>query len=205
LLTLQPYHACSPTLSVFELISDVPGHFLRYKRTMIDISNVIEDTAAAHTPSCLMWVGFQKFSLFAAQEQRYRRLAQSWKHCWIFGVEDAPLPNIPNVTPIAVTPDHPLAKEWFVIADGPAFGTALLAADTSGFAISDRQRRFMGLWSADPGLVRQASSRLAQAINEPAPSWKINCASTLRAYDQMANWLVAAQEERLIAYTSKRS
>jgi DICT domain-containing protein len=203
LLTLRPYQAFSPSLSVFELITDIPGQFLRYKRTMIDISNVIEDTAAKHTPACLMWVGFQKFSLFAAQEQRYRRLAQSWKHCWIFGVDDAPLPELPNVTPVAVTPDHPLAKEWFVIADGPSFGSALLAADTSGFAIADRQRKFMGLWSADPALVRRASSRLAQAIDEPAPFWKIDCASTLRAYDQMANWLVAAQEERTVAHSRK--
>lgn len=202
MLTLQPYPALSNRLSVFELLTDIPGHFLRYKRTMLDISHAIEEAAAAHTPACSLWVSFQKFSLFAAQEQRYRRLAQSWEHCWIFGVDDAPLPELPNVTPVALTPDHPLAKEWFVVADGPSFGSALLAADTSGFAIADSQRQFMGLWSADPALVRLASTRLAQAIDEPAPFWNIDCGSTLRAYDHMANWLVAAQEERAV---SKRS
>lgn len=201
MLTLRPHPALSAELSVFELITDIPGHFLRYKRTMLDISHVIEETAAAHTPACSVWVGFQKFSLFAAQEQRYRKLAQSWQHCWIFGVDDAPLPELPNVTPVALSPDHPLAKEWFVVADGPSFGSVLLAADTSGFAISDRQRKFMGLWSADPALVRLASSRLAHAVDEPEPFWNIDCSSTLRAYDQMANWLVATQEERTIQHT----
>lgn len=201
--TLRPYQALSAQLSIFELIADVPGHFLRYKRTMLDISHAIENTAAMHSPGCLLWVSFQKFSLFAAQEQRYRQLAQSWEHCWIFGVADAELPEIPNVTPITLSPNHPLAKEWFVVADGPSFGSALLAADTSGFAISDNERRFMGLWSADPALVRLASSRLSQAINEPEPFWNIDCGSTLRAYDQMANGMVAAQEERTFSQTAK--
>ena len=50
-----------------------------------------------------------------------------------------------------------------------SLGSALLAADTSGFAIADRQRQFMGLWSADPALVRLASSRLSRVIEEPEP------------------------------------
>jgi hypothetical protein len=189
----------SANLSLFELANDVAHHFLRYMRTMIDISEAIE-TTAAQNPPCSLWVGFQRFSLFAPHYQRYLQHSRSWQHCWIFGVADVPLPRIPNITAIAVEPHHALAKEWFVVADGPRFGSALLAADTSGFAISERDRRFMGVWSADPTLVRRASSRLAQAVGEPIPSWKIDSTHSLQAYDQITNRLAAIQEDRITAY-----
>lgn len=185
-------------LSLFDLIADVPGHFLRIKRTMIDVSHAIEEGAALATPPCHVFVGFQRLSLFAKQAARYAQLSAHWQHCWVFGVPDTDLPAIPNITPVAISPRHPLAKEWFVVADGPSFGSALLTADVSGFAIGDPSRTFMGLWSADPVLVRQASTRIATALKLPLPDWTINGQTTLATYDRMANQLVALHEERML-------
>jgi DICT domain-containing protein len=195
--------AVPTNLSLFEMANDVPHLFLRYKRTMIDISKAIE-TMAAESRACSLWVGLQRFSLFEPNYERYRELSRSWQHCWIFGVPDVPLPQLPNITAIPIEPYHALAKEWFVIADGPEFGSALLAADTSGFAIAERQRQFMGVWSADPTLIRRASARLAQAVGEPTPSWKIDSTQSLRMYDQIANWLIATQEDRITASSQAR-
>lgn len=187
------------TVSAFELIADVPGQVLRIKRTMIDISHEIEQTASRASAPCQLFVGFQRLSLFARNTDRYTELSQGWQHCWVFGEADIEPPSVPNVTVVTIPPHSPLTKEWFVIADGPAFGVALLTADVSGFAIADARRRFMGLWSADPQLVRRASTQLATAINLPAPDWTIAAALTLRAYDSMTNNLVALHEERLLS------
>lgn len=84
-----------------------------------------------------------------------------------------------------------------MIVDGSGFGSALLTAETSAGMIDDRRRRFTGLWSADPALVRSASTQLTQALGVPAPGWTIDSGSTLRNYDLMCNRLVAIQEERL--------
>jgi hypothetical protein len=54
------------------------------------------------------------------------------------------------------------------------------------------------LWSADPALVRSATTQLTQALGVPAPTWPIDSSSTLRNYDLMCNRLVSIQEERLL-------
>lgn len=185
-------------LSTFDLIADVPGQFMRIKRTMLDISHALEDAAAA-SPESYVFVGFQRFSLIKPQLTRYLRLSSQWKHCWLFGVPDVAPPSIPNITPIAIDASSPLAQEWFVIVDGPAFGSALLTAETSSQAIGDPRRYFMGLWSADAGLVRRASTRLANALNIAAPTHRIDSQSTLRHYDLICNHLLAVHEERLLS------
>lgn len=186
------------TLSLFDLIADVPGHFLRVKRSMIDISHALEEAAATTTLPCHLFISIQRFSLFEREAQRYTRLSSAWQHAWVFGVADVPPPEVPNVTPVILPPEHPLAQEWFVVVDGPEFGAALLTADVSGFAIADESRRFMGLWSADSGLVRAASNRLTEALGIAPCTWEIDCASSLSTFTQLSNQLVALHEERLL-------
>ena len=189
-------------LALFDLTNEAPGQFLRIKRTMIDISHVIEDVAAHAAMPCCLFAGFQRLSLFAKEAERYARLAQHYNGCWIFGVADVELPVIPGITAVALPPHSPLTQEWFVVADGPTFGTALLTADTNGFAIADASRRFMGIWTADRDIVRAASVRLSQAVGVNEPTWPISDAGTLHGYEQMTNHLLAIHEERA---TTKRS
>lgn len=97
-------------LSMFNLIADVPSHFLSLKRTMIDISYALEETAAMGTAPCQVFVGFQRFSLFAPHVVRYAQLAHSWDYCWILGVPNAEIPTLPNITAVPIDPDSPLAR-----------------------------------------------------------------------------------------------
>ncbi len=184
------------TTSVFDLIADVPGHFLQVKRTMIHLSHALEEEAARAAKPCRMFVGFQRFSLFAKEIERYTRLARYYDGCVIFGVADQPAPQIPGVIAVEIAPDSPLAKEWFVVADGPSFGSALLTADTNEFAA--RSRQFLGIWSAEPSLVRAASVRLATALELPSPTWDIDVASTLRSFATISNQMLAHHEERTL-------
>lgn len=187
------------SLSLFDLIADVPGHFLRVKRTMVDISHALEEVAALAETPCHLFVGFQRFSLLSKEAARYMRLSSAWHQAWVFGVADVEPPQLPNITPVAIPAHHPLAREWFVVVDSPTFGAALLTADVSGFAIGDASRRFMGLWSADVGLIRAASNRITTALDLPPCSWEIDCASSLGTFSKISNQLVALHEERMLS------
>lgn len=187
------------TLSLFDLITDIPGHLLRVKRTMVDISHALENAAAMTGAPCQVFASFQRFSLFEREAMRYLQLSQTWDHAWIFGVADVAPPQIPNVTAVSLPPHHPLTREWFVVVDGPQFGAALLTADVSGFAIGDRSRQFMGLLSTDANLVRRASSRLTKALNVAPCSWKIDTAASLETFTHVNGELMAIQEERILS------
>lgn len=183
-------------LALFDLTNNAPGQFLRLKRTMIDLSHAVETAAAQAAAPGRLFAGFQRFSFFAREAGRYAQLTAAYNGCWIFGVADVDLPAIPGVTPIAIPPHSPLASEWFVIADGPAFGMALLTADTNGFAIADNSRRFMGILTADTSIVRAAATRLTDALDIAPASWTIDPRGTLRGYEVITNYTVGLQEER---------
>lgn len=187
-----------PTLSLFDLIADIPGHLLRIKRTMVDISHALEEAAATGGP-CQVFSSFQRFSLFEGEAARYLRLSRTWNHGWVFGIPDVEPTQIPNVTAVHLPAHHPLAREWFVVIDGPNFGAALLTADVSGFAIGDKSRQFMGLLSTDAGLVRAASNRLTRALGLEPCSWDIDCMASLETFTNMSNQLMALQEERQLS------
>lgn len=186
-------------LSLFELIADYPGQFLRVKRTMIDLSHAIEEAAARADQPGWLFAGFQRFSLFRPEAERYAILARHLRGCYICGLPDAPLPEVPGVTALALPPDSPLCHEWFVVVDGPTFATALLSADVNRDALPDPQRRFMGIWSADPTLVRAASRRLCQALQLPPPDWEPNLQGTLAGYEHISNYVLALSEERWLS------
>ncbi|WP_029215585.1 DICT sensory domain-containing protein [Kallotenue papyrolyticum] len=183
-------------LSLFELITDYPGHFLRVKRTMIDLSHAIEEAAARTAQPGWLFAGFQRFSLFRSEAQRYARLAAALRGCYIFGVPDVAPPELPGITALALPQESPLCREWFVVVDGPDFATALLSADVTGDALPDPMRRFMGIWSADPTLVRAASTRLCAALDLPTPDWQPNLGGTLAGYEAISNYVLALSEER---------
>lgn len=185
-----------PALSLFDLIADIPGHLLRIKRTMVDISHALEEAAATSSAPCRVFASFQRFSLFAGEAARYQRLSQTWDHAWTFGTADVEPPQIHNVTPVHLPAHHPLTKEWFVVVDGPSFGAALLTADVSGFAIGDRSRQFIGLLSTDAGLVRAASNRMTTALGLEPCTWDIDCTGTLETFTHVSNQLIALHEER---------
>lgn len=189
--------------SVFDLIADIPGHLLRIKRTMIGISHVLEDAAAATPAPCHLFVGFQRLSLFARQWQRYQQFSPRWAHCFVFGLPDADVPPLPRVTVVPIDPCSPLANEWFVVADGPSFSSALLSADTSGFAIADPSRRFLGLLTADPLVVRAASTRLLAALDRPALDHTVNPYHVIQAYERISSQILALHEEQLLTSNAR--
>lgn len=169
---MNQHHINIPPVSLFDLIAEAPGQLLRIKRPMIQASHELEQAAVAAKAPCQVFAGFQRFSLFAKQTQRYAALAPHWAQCWVFGEADVLAPHVPGVKFVSLPAGHQLLNEWFVVVDGPKYGAALITADISGFAIADAEHRFMGRYTDDLTVVRSATARLTDALGLSAPTWE---------------------------------
>ena len=174
--------------------------FANYKGVLTTISHEIEQGLKRTGTQPRLFSGFQKLSLFIPQVKRYRRLARSAGHIWVFGIPDVIPPKIENVTYVYLTQRHALSKEWFIIVDGQDFFSALIAQDLSGFAVPDPQRQFRGVWTFDDELVLTLQQQISIAIGVPPQTRKEigprNYSRHLAAISQSASNLVDRLETR---------
>lgn len=132
---------------------------------MNTISHHIEDQVINHRLPVDFFAGFQRFSLFPDQLDRYRRLGEVCRRVYVFGVADVRPQPIPGVEFIALDPTSPLADEWFVVVDTPLFWSVLSTQEVEGVDPITGRRRFDGLWSFDEIVADRASLLLSQALN----------------------------------------
>jgi DICT domain-containing protein len=154
------------TLSLYRSIAE-RYQYLRHIRTvtmMTAISHQIERQVLKYNMPIDFYAGFQRFSAFPQQSQRYERLGTVCQRVYIFGIADVQPPSIPGVEFVALDPDAPLAREWFLLVDTPEFWTLLSTREMEGADPVTGQRRFDGLWTFDAPIVESASVLLAQAL-----------------------------------------
>lgn len=129
------------------------------RRTLLGLTHAIEDECSARADRALLFGSFQRERFYRQAEPRWRALSQGAR----MAVAMAPFagPSAPAVGPVEApfAPDDPLAREWAVICDGPAYTACLIARERP----ADDERRFEALWTVDPGAVRDAS-RIAAAL-----------------------------------------
>lgn len=153
---------------------------LHSRRTMVALSHVIEEHAAAGGPETVLIAAFQRLSLFAKEAPRYRRLAPQLSHVYVLGVPDLPVEQQPNVTFVPLDCDWPLVQEWSVIASGPRLSVGLFARDVEGFRPEIRSRSFEGWFSTDVAVVDAAVARLRGALALPPSSFVRDSRATFR-------------------------
>lgn len=144
-----------PVFSVYKLVERRQDIFnvISHRQTMSIVSYLIEETARTDHVDNVVFAGFQYISKFLPQVPRYREVAQYADHVYVFGVPDAPVPEIPNLTYVDLRPEWQLTKEWFVVSHGPHLSTALATEELSNFNDPDDQRRFNGFWIFDDEIV----------------------------------------------------
>lgn len=140
--------------------------------TLLAISHGLEDAVMRHRLRGTFYAGFQRFSAFLPQVNRFARLAALCGDVVVFGVPDAPVPAIPNVTYIELQPDAPLAREWFIVFDRPELAAALLTREIGAtddmLTTFGRGRYYQGVLSFDPTLVVASQTALARALGRAA-------------------------------------
>jgi len=168
---------------------DIRRLFAHYRGALKTISHQIEDAVLNGGVYTRVFAGFQKFSFFLPQLERYRELARVADGIWIFGIPDVPLPPIPGVTYMPITVEHALTQEWFLVVNSPEYFSALVAQDLSGFTVPDEDRRFRGIWTFDGTVVGRLEEKLSEVI-ELRPSEVYN--GHQRDYRRQLNQLTAS-------------
>lgn len=137
---------------------------------MIEISHLIENFVIQNPQVADLHVSFQYFSRFTPQAGRYRKVAESAKGLWLYGVNDALLPELPRVTVID-TSNSRLVDYWFVIAYGPGVHMSLLAEELyPSERLPGEERVYEGFYTFDPVIAFQLVNLMHQLYPQQVPS-----------------------------------
>ncbi|MCS6871236.1 MAG: hypothetical protein NZ571_07240 [Anaerolineae bacterium] len=195
--------AIDPTLSVYALAARVADSaaMINHRRTMTLISYEIENAVLHDGARARIFAGFQKMSFFLPQVKRYQRLAQRAESVYVFGVPDVPVPNIPNVTYVTISPRDQLAKEWFLLADAPDYASILATEELTTWDDPDHERVFKGVWSFDENIVTIVQEWLtslvdARPLGERKRDPKAQLVYMQRTTMRIASRLVKLSEQR---------
>lgn len=143
--------------------------------SLLAASHSIEETVIQHGPDAVFFAGFQRFSAFLPQANRFRHLAGRCKKVYVFGEADSATPEIPNLEYVPLQPNAPLTREWFIIFAHPRFEIALLTREVGASATSileskfGRGRLYQGAITLEDAVVQPASRLLHQAVGLPDP------------------------------------
>lgn len=186
-------------LSLYGAIANRYQH-LRNIRTvtmMNAISHQIERQVLKHRMPIDFYAGFQRFSAFPPQSQRYQQMGEICRRVYIFGVADIRPPSIPGVEFIELSPEMPLTQEWFLLVDMPEFWTLLSTREVTGIRDATAQRQFDGLWTFDAPVVESASQLLTSALGQ-------TYTPLYQRYASLQEQNMNEVTERLVAHLEKK-
>lgn len=156
----------SPTFSVYKLVARVENvsSIINHRRAMTVISHEIENATLLDNAHTTIFAGFQRLSRFLPQVARYEQLAQRARAIYVFGVPDATMPSIPNVTYVPLKPSDQLTKEWFLVSLGRDYASALATEELTHIDDPDEMRVFKGIWTFDVDMVMILHDWLTQVV-----------------------------------------
>ena len=128
------------------------------------ISHSIEQQVIKHNLPVNFYAGFERFSKFPAQMRLYSRLGSAARRVYVFGVPDVKPTPISGVEYVAIEPNSPLAREWFLLVDTPYFWALLATEEVAGQDEATGGRKFDGIWSFDVAVVERASLLMSQLM-----------------------------------------
>ncbi|AZB41327.1 histidine kinase [Bacillus sp. FJAT-42376] len=116
-----------------------------------------------------VYAGFQKFSRAQNVLDRFQAMTE-FSQVHIFGENDAVMDPADGIEYIALPPKSELMREWFLIIDTPMFKSMMVAYDMEGFGIHEveESRKFKGIKSSSPSVVKRAVTLLAPHLKTPA-------------------------------------
>jgi DICT domain-containing protein len=158
-----------PSLSVYALVDHTTQEraLLTHRRTMSVISHEIENVVLQDKVRARVFSSFQRMSRFLPQLERYRQLARTAEHVYVFGFPDLKPPPITNLTYVPLPPDAQLAREWFLVAEAPDYFSALATEELTSINDPDDKRLFRGVWSFDEAMVTTLQEWLSHLVGAP--------------------------------------
>ncbi|MSQ99536.1 MAG: hypothetical protein EXR85_09625 [Xanthomonadales bacterium] len=134
--------------------------------TLLAISHSLEETVIRHSLDGIFYAGFQRFSAFLPQINRFRYLASRCKKVYVFGYADTAVPQIDNLEYISLEANAPLVLEWFIVIENKNFSAALLTRQISPDLQNEfgRGRFYQGLVTFEDEIINPVAQLLANAL-----------------------------------------
>ncbi|MEJ1929642.1 DICT sensory domain-containing protein [Nostoc sp. NIES-2111] len=174
-----------------------------YKNTLVALCHALEDHILADDSQPLVITAFQRGKWYLQEAQRYADIAKCSRQIAIMAAPDAgftehPTSQLPNVDLVALKPSDPVAQEWHLIILSSKYTAMVLCQELSeadygvgGRPDSDLERKFYGLWTFEPELVRETAELAIAHIQKYNPE----LAQKLLAYDREIEKGAIASEE----------
>ncbi len=135
-----------------------------HKSTLLALTWAMEDECCARAQSPLLFGGFQHERFFRRAERRWTELSRTAQRTVVFAARGSGGPAVDApVTWVDLPDSAALRREWFLVCDAPDHPACLAAWEVPGQdRVPDRDRRFEGVWSLEPLLVREAAHGCAE-------------------------------------------
>jgi DICT domain-containing protein len=147
-----------------------PIHFgVYYKNTLVALCHALEDHILTEDGKPLVITAFQMGKWYLQEANRYAEIAQRSREIAIMASADAGFAEhstsqLPNVHLVPIEAGDPVEQEWHLIILSPKYTAMVICQELSeadygigGLPASDLERKFYGLWTFEPELVRETA------------------------------------------------
>ncbi|MBE9167436.1 metal-dependent phosphohydrolase [Pleurocapsales cyanobacterium LEGE 06147] len=139
-----------------------------YKNTLVALCHALEDFILESESPPLMISAFQRGKWYLQEAERYEEIAEKALQIAIMAAPDTGFESHgtnqkKNVALVSLKPEDPVAQEWHLMILSPTYTAMVLCQELSeadygvgGKPKEDLERKFYGLWTFEPELVREA-------------------------------------------------
>ncbi len=163
-------------ISLYPLTATRQGTLTSSVPTLLAVSHSIEQTVMHHHLGGVFFAGFQRMSAFLPQANRFKLLASRCQKVYVFGIADAPVPDIPNLEYVYLNEKSPLTSEWFIVFSHEKFSAALLTRQIGEMNSATvrqsefgRGRLYQGMTTFEPYIVQPAARLLSKSVGLAEP------------------------------------
>jgi DICT domain-containing protein len=159
-----------------------PIHFgVYYKNTLVALCHALEDHILSDDSTPLVITAFQRGKWYLQEAERYADIAKNSRQIVIMaapetGFAEHPTSQLSNVDLVALDGTDPVAQEWHLIILSPKYTAMVLCQELStddygdrGLPATDLERKFYGLWTFEPMLVRETAELAIAHIQKYNP------------------------------------
>lgn len=152
-----------------------------YKNTLVSLCHALEDHILSDESSPIVITAFQRGKWYLEEAERYADMAKYSSHIAIMAASDAvwaehPTSKLSNVDLVPLDTSDPVAEEWHLIILSPNYTAMVLCQELSpdeygigGQPELDVERKFYGLWTFEPALVKQTADLAIEHIGNYNP------------------------------------
>ncbi|QLE55238.1 DICT sensory domain-containing protein [Nostoc sp. TCL26-01] len=192
-----------------------------YKNTLVALCHALEDHILTDDSTPLVITAFQRGKWYLQEAERYADIAKCSQQIVIMAAPDTgfaehPTSQLANVDLIELEPADSVAQEWHLIILSPKYTAMVLCQELSaadygvgGVPTADLERKFYGLWTFEPELVRETAElaiahiqkynpELAQKLithQQQIPNADITSADLSQVVSRVVDYLKTGQEK----------